>query len=247
MKNTKKLQHSGESIAIKTRPTSQYKKNTKPAISIEKNLNYRTKRHYEALSKYSINTNLADKYLSLYHCLEIDFDHEVVHRIKNLNEDDLSQLGVFVKNLKLDDIERLQLLITNIPTATLESYIYKLRNHKDSAISIFYTFGKDSNPMKDEHDFDQYIIKSPAISKEEFERIKKDKSKATIIDPTRDYQKFLVRLCCYWIYRIRCCIAHNKLGEYHISSQKDLDFLRDFGEPLLKEVIRYRLNDQATN
>lgn len=222
-------------------------KNIKTSISIEKNLNYRTKRHQEALSKYSVNTNLADKYLSLYHCLEIDFDHEVVKRIKNLNEDDLSQLGVFVKNLKLDDIERLQILIASIPTTILESHIYELRKHKASAVSIFYTFGKESNPMKEEYDFEQYIVNSPAISKEEFERIKRDKNKTTTIDPTKDYQKFLVRICCYWVYRIRCCIAHNKLGEYHISSQEDLAFLRDFGEPLLKEVIRYRLSDQATN
>lgn len=44
------------------------------AISINKLIKIRTHRHKDALAKYATYSNPTDKFLFLYHCLEIDFD-----------------------------------------------------------------------------------------------------------------------------------------------------------------------------
>lgn len=211
-------------------------------ITIEKSITARTTRHKDSLSKFATYSRPTDKFLFLYHCLEIDFDHEVVKKIRSLDDENPSELGIFLRNLKLDDIDRLHQLIENIPAQRLEAHILKLRNHADTAKKIFYKYGKDSNPIKEESDFERYFITSAAISETEFIRLKSDKQNPTKLDPTKDYGKKLAKFSCYWIYRVRCCIAHNKLGEYHLHTQDDLNFIQDFAIPILKEIIKYRIS-----
>jgi hypothetical protein len=57
----------------------------------------------------------------------------------------------------------------------------------------------------------------------------------TNIQPT-DYPKFIHTITSYWIYRIRCSIAHFKIGEYILTRDKE-DFIVEFAEPLIKEVL----------
>ena len=50
------------------------------------------------------------------------------------------------------------------------------------------------------------------------------------------YNNLIPKVCSYWIYRIRSSIAHNKFGEY-IMDNDDEDFIVNFAEPLLKEMV----------
>ena len=51
-----------------------------------------------------------------------------------------------------------------------------------------------------------------------------------------DYNKFIYTITAYWIYRIRCSIAHSKIGEYILTRDNE-EFIVEFAEPLLKEVL----------
>lgn len=51
------------------------------------------------------------------------------------------------------------------------------------------------------------------------------------------HSEFILRIVSYWIYRVRCSIAHNKIGEY-LLSWEDEEFLVKFAEPLLLEVLK---------
>ncbi|MBK7129689.1 MAG: hypothetical protein IPH66_10055 [Crocinitomicaceae bacterium] len=74
----------------------------------------------------------------------------------------------------------------------------------------------------------QSVVSSGSFSQANLQAIK--------VPATSDYNKFIINVTAYWIYRIRCSIAHNKIGEYHLS-WNDENFIVDFGEPLLKEVL----------
>ena len=51
-----------------------------------------------------------------------------------------------------------------------------------------------------------------------------------------EYSKLIIDIAVYWIYRIRCSIAHNRIGEY-VMSIDDEEFVVNVVEPLLKEVL----------
>jgi len=51
-----------------------------------------------------------------------------------------------------------------------------------------------------------------------------------------EYSQKICEISAYWVYRIRCSIAHNKIGEY-ILNYKDEEFLVNCAEPFLKEIV----------
>lgn len=205
-------------------------------IKIDKNKHVRTTRHADSLAKSIVYTNPKDKFLFLYHCLELDFDYLILSKIKSISYENSTDLGLFVRNLNLADIDRIQMLIDGINISNIESCLMEIRNHVDVARKIFYDFGKDSNPIKDYSDFENFIIKAPTISQSEFLNMKK-------IYPTnldfRRYDFLIKKCCCYWVYRIRCSIAHNKIGEFYIKNPDEINFVVKFGIPLIKKLIEY--------
>ncbi|NES18002.1 MAG: hypothetical protein F6K41_03525 [Symploca sp. SIO3E6] len=50
------------------------------------------------------------------------------------------------------------------------------------------------------------------------------------------YETIIIKIAAYWIYRVRSCIAHNRIGEY-IMLPEDEEFIVEFAEPLLREVL----------
>ncbi len=207
-------------------------------IHVVKDFVVRTDRHKESLSRYATYSSPLNKFLSLYHCLEIDFDYDIVARVKALDENNPRGLGLALRDLGFKDIERLIKMIDKVPVSVIEVSAYALRRHQATAKSVFYEYGKDSNPIKQYGDYDEYINKSPAISHAEFTRIKQNISGIVLnVGNQSQYEEIIRKCASYWIYRLRCCIAHNKLGEYHISSESDIRLVIEFGIPLLKSVL----------
>jgi len=217
-------------------------------IAINTNINIPSERQLDSLSKYATYSRGTEKFLFLYHCLEIDFDRNIVKLIRELDEQNPNALGALISRLNNSELDRLRMVIDGFPIDTLEKHFIKLRNHLDVAEKIFYEFGKDSNPIKDIDDFRAYIITSPTINIGTLHRIKtKNKINFELANTSKpdSYRSKMTSLACYWIYRIRCCIAHNKLGEYHIVTSEDLYFLLDFGIPLIKDILEYRLTPNS--
>jgi len=100
---------------------------------------------------------------------------------------------------------------------------------------IFQDNGKESNPIKDDRwvALIQFLQLTP--EKQTHDKAKEEKliSRATE-DALKD---FLANLAAYWIYRVRCSIAHNREGEF-IFNRSHEEFIVDFAEILLKEVIQ---------
>jgi hypothetical protein len=56
------------------------------------------------------------------------------------------------------------------------------------------------------------------------------------------YDKLILETAAYWVFRVRCCIAHHRIGEY-LLTQLDEEFVVEFAEPLLLGVLRSILSN----
>lgn len=204
-----------------------------------------TPRHQESLSKYAAYGRPTDRFLFLYHFMEIDFEREFVRRIKAVDMERAFGIGKILKDMGgNEELPRLIALVKDMPVAPLEEIAGNLRNHMQVAESVFYDFGKESNPILDINDFRQLFSECPTVSYASFLDHKKN-SASISINLTKTNESYLVamrKLGAYWTYRVRCCIAHNKMGEYHMMTSMDMEFMEGFAIPMLRSMISFRMS-----
>lgn len=172
-----------------------------------------------------------ERFLKLYHLLELRFDVEIVQQIQSLDFSVYPErIGKILSDYSHTEFIRLKSIIDDNcqDINLLVSVLNQINNFPDIAIDLLYKFGKDSsNPLKDEQAFINVL---PFGFDEASLR-------AQSINFQGNHPKFIRHLTAYWIYRVRCSIAHNKIGEYILSHNSE-DFIVEFAEPLIKEVIR---------
>ena len=195
-----------------------------------------SKEYYFEASVRGIKNSLAfERFLKYYHLLELNFDFDVIDRIKNLDIiADSKSISKLLNEYEKPDIERLKYLFTTYCTNT-NAIIDKMNavsGFLGTAKEIFYDFGKDSNPLKEFSKFNAVVIKADGFSLTNCKTAKINNA-----NNADEHKKFIGNLCTYWIYRVRNSIAHNKVGEY-IMSYKDERFLVEFAEPLLLEFLK---------
>jgi hypothetical protein len=202
----------------------------------------RTRRHQAALQRSTESPFVTDRLLHLYHFLELDYDHEVVSRIQAIDVENTRGLEKILTAGR-SELDRLHLIAEGFNQIDqLERVVALMKPHRDTALTVFYDYGKEHNPLKDRRAFEIQFFDAPAINRQSLNELKKQNNLESNFARDEDsYNQMLVKLACYWIYRIRCCIAHNKIGEYHLSSAADMKFAGEFGEPLLRTLIEHRL------
>jgi hypothetical protein len=184
--------------------------------------------YLELLEQIILETNPFNRFLKLYHLLEMQFDMHTAYQIERLiqqggKEKEISET---LRDYVRDDIERLKSLFkSKIDKSKLEPFLSNILHHRITAKQIFYYKEKDSNPLRSETKFNTLM------------------GKAKIDEVTFDqvfgsgwYSEKIHSVIAYWIYRVRSSIAHNKLGEY-VMTKNDEGFIIDFAEPLIREVI----------
>ena len=199
-----------------------------------------TVHHQESINRAIKQPYAFERFLKTYHLLELLFDYDLVTEIKNLPEE-LNGFSNLIKEFnKREELPRLIKVITKrYDKIDFDSLIVKLnsvKHYKMKAKEIFFVHGKDGNPIKSDESrssldkFEEIITRdNPFI---------KDNLKLTLgsVSKEEKYKKFLIELCTYWIYRIRCSIAHYKIGEY-LMGYEDEEFIVKFVEPILKQIV----------
>jgi hypothetical protein len=215
----------------------------KVKIDIFPGLRIRTDRHRECIALAAAANRAPERFLYLYHYLELDYDYEVIKAVKGLDENNPKGLWDVLK-FQSNELERLNFLLKDYANFSwIEKFLLNLRKYGDQSVRIFYTHGKDSNPLSDEEAFRRQLLECYPINMETLREKKNEFSlRDNFTSSVGDYNKKLLKLIGYWIYRVRCCIAHNKIGEYHLNQSDDIDFLVEFAEPLLVEMLRYRMS-----
>ncbi len=176
-----------------------------------------------------IETNPFNRFLKLYHMIELQFDLHTAEKIRTLLDEGNKEkeISIHLRDYAKDEIKRLESIIKERCTEidNLEVLINRVSQFKDNALTIFYEYGKNTNPMLKKSDFNYFAFGTGRFNETDI------KSRG------HGYPSLILKLTAYWIYRVRCCIAHNKLGEY-IMSSNDEQFVVKFAEPLMKEVVK---------
>lgn len=210
-------------------PNNKFTKNISlPVIIADKNISL-INDYKEILEQVVLESNPFNRYLRLYHLLELQFDMHTAYIIKEMldtggKEKEISDT---LRDYGKEDIERLKSLFkSKVDKTNLEPYLKNILNHKQTAKNIFYYKEKDSNPLRSVNKFEKLFTKT-SINQVNFDAV----------FGANWYNEKILATVAYWIYRVRNCIAHNKLGEYVIG-KNDEDFVIEFAEPLLREIVK---------
>lgn len=175
-----------------------------------------------------------ERFLKLYHLLELQFDYFIIEKIKNLTVPaDSNKIGKVLNEYSHREIDRLTEIIAHHCTdvSKLEVVLANVSSFPQIAEDMFFNFSKSTGKYH-LSDLPKFQI---AVTSNDF-TLPFLFSHRIHANDIVEHQKFIVGIASYWIYRIRCSIAHNRIGEY-LLSWDDENFIVEFGEPLLKEVL----------
>ena len=198
--------------------------------------------HIEAFSRYAHATSPLDRFLRLYHCVELLFDAITVFKIKALPQD-IRGLSAILSDHESSEMGRLKMISKNFihNPEKIANFFCSLSLHTDVAEKVFQDHSKKGNPIGPDGDSTRW---SRLISQLEEEKISEQEWRtANVLKQNEDYGSFVTTLASYWIYRVRCSIAHSRIGEY-ILEDSDQGFVVEFAEPLLLEFCRQVFTSQ---
>jgi hypothetical protein len=207
-------------------------------ISISENIDLPSSHFKIKAINAIIERSAFERFLNLYHLLELNFDFETIKKIKALDiENNSQEIGNLLFRYKRDDIERLKDILHN-GINDIDRIVLKLNevsSFMPVAEAIFYTHGKDSNPLKEKQNFLNILNQggfTPEICAKNGVQ-------------QQAHRNFICNLTAYWIYRIRSSIAHYKIGEYILRAEDEC-FVVEFCDPLLIEVIKQCFSKPST-
>lgn len=193
---------------------------------------------HERLAMRSVaSATPSERYLQLYHQLELLFDWVVVQEIRQLSED-LLGAGKVLSAYASGDLPRLNSLLTRYlssPDCVVKE-LGALRTYEAEGQKIFLEYGKDGNPLKESWPKWMECVRSSEPTEVNLRLFK-------VPLDAGGYRTFIFRLTAYFIYRVRCCVAHSKIGEY-VLRDTDEEFVVRFAEPLLRSVLKDILSSE---
>ncbi len=218
----------GSFFHLEDLPSIQFLRKVTPgSIEIVDDLAIDNSVYLENLSLSIQEPNPMNRFLKLYHLLELQFDLHTAILIKNLlavgrKEKEISSK---LKSYTRNEEDRLESLLKErcSDLNRLVPFLNNIKPFEPKAIEIFYEYGREKNPLQRQA-FNQIIGATGGFEKVFIQSI------------GQNFESLIPKVIAYWIYRVRCCVAHNKFGEY-IMTSNDEAFIVEFAEPLLKEVV----------
>jgi len=206
-------------------------------IAAQSGIKMPTSLHTEAAKRSAMLPYAFERYLKLYHLLELSFDYDTVVRIRALR-DDLHGIGQILSQHKSNELVRLKQLILekcSDKSAVARCIEDLCRERKWDVIArdIFFTFGKDGNPLSKKDTQFASMVTGPGFNQA-------GAVSSNIISAKQaqqgEFEELVLETSAYWIYRVRSSIAHNRIGEYVMKPQ-DEEFVEHFAEKLLRQVL----------
>jgi hypothetical protein len=172
-----------------------------------------------------------ERFLKLYHLLELNFDYYLIEKIKKLDvKINADRIGKLLNEYGDNEIIRLTNIIEDNCSGGISEIVTKLneiKNFQDIAFEIFNRYSKRQILIEDETNFKAFLA-SGDFSEQNLRYHK--------ISIQPNYNRFILKLTAHWIYRVRCSIAHSTIGEFILRNEDEV-FIVKFCEPLLKEII----------
>ncbi|QJB44298.1 hypothetical protein [Dolichospermum flos-aquae] len=195
--------------------------------------------HKESCIRSVVQPYAFERFLKLYHLLELIFDWNLVQQIKSL-DNDLQGIGQLLNqysnNKEIDSLKKLLKSKCDDQNKVdkIADCLNKINSpdYLDKGMKIFFDYGKDGNPY---NKINNIIPFQDLMNRGGFTRSNSRDSSITGITEN-NYKGLVIDFSAYCIYRVRCCTAHNRIGEY-VMSNDDEGFVVEFAEPLLREVL----------
>lgn len=218
--------------------TCLHRKQSVTSINAYSGLVVPTNYHREAFHRYLKANNNFDRFLHLYHSLELLFDYVIFKKVQSLSND-LVGFGEIMKENSRKELDRLNSILNEycLNSDEIGTFINKASCYEATCREIFQDHSKDADPLKKNNQFDTFwnLVASSGVSAENL------KSKNLANDSDK-YQLLIKNVASYWIYRIRCSIAHKRVGEFIFTADHD-KFVGDFGVSLLRCVVQQVLSN----
>lgn len=178
-----------------------------------------------------------ERYLKYYHLLEMNFEYDVIRRIKELDVNaEAHKIGRLLEEYEKKEFNRIAFLFENYVTdlVPLINALNRIVPFFSIAENLLFIYArKDNNPFEDIGKFQQFV----AAGDFSFATYRLVLGRPNTPQVIQQHNAFIRKLVAFVIYRIRNSIAHSKIGEYNMT-EIDKSFLIEFGEPLLIEVLK---------
>lgn len=194
-----------------------------------------TEEHKLKLNYAVLSLDGFDRYLKKYHLLELIYDYICVLKLRTMDSS-IKDFRSVMMSYSREELPSLKSLLKNYieDVDSIIDVIYMVRDHKDISYKIFQEYSRESNPLKDSSNWNSFweCLESEKLS---FENSRNNKFGK--YNNKQEHTILVLNIVSYWIYRIRCSIAHNKIGEFIFNSE-DEKFVVEVGEKIIDRVIK---------
>ncbi|MFV1599272.1 MULTISPECIES: hypothetical protein [unclassified Phaeobacter] len=199
--------------------------------------------HSEAFARYTYARNPFERFLRLYHCIELLFDTITVLRVKKLSSD-IRDLSTILNAHGTKEVDRLISISSDFIYGheALAQKLTLISGYEHLAKKIFDDHSKSGNPIAPSANPPRWASVVASLSAGRYKET--DLKGDNALKPKEDYNAFISKISGYWIYRVRCSIAHSRIGEF-ILTDAETGFVEDFAEPLLLEFCSQIFSSQA--
>lgn len=189
--------------------------------------------HQQALNRYLYANNPFERFLRIYHSIELLFDYVLVKKIKSLDENIVGFSQIY-SEFGRTEMDRLRGIMKEFcgNHSAIATILEKSSNFEDEREDIFFRHSKTGNPFGEA---DKWGRLTECLDGMTF-NASTAKSKK-LISTEDQFPKAVLDLASYWIYRVRCSIAHNRVGEF-VFEDRHAKFVAEFAEPLVLEVSK---------
>ncbi|HCM6621806.1 TPA: hypothetical protein N3022_005797 [Klebsiella pneumoniae] len=220
-----------------------------PKVDIVENISFVTENHKVSILNAIETTSSFERYLKYYHQIELLFDVIPICRLKAIQSVKIKDYQDVISEFSnRSEFKNLSFIINQyVSDEHLEDIVTEMKNVTtfiDLAVGMFQNLGKKENPIPGHNEWNVLV---ELLSNDSLNDANTNKYQwsdggtpfsVKLKNPSNTtYKGFVLNLASYWIYRVRCSIAHNRIGEY-IFEYEDENFITDFMESLILKVIQ---------
>lgn len=206
-----------------------------------------TREHVTKFQRAILSTDGFDRFLKKYHLLELIYDYVCVLRLRTMSTDLNGFSDVMKDYSNSKELNRLNDMVKNYVRNSDEiSRVFVVsKDFKSVVISLCQDIDRGDNPLRESGKWNAFwaFVEAENISFTE-DKITSSSPKFAKYSNADEYNAHLFKIAAFWIYRIRCSIAHMKIGEF-IFQEDDEEFVVKVGERLIDSFIECIYTNQT--
>ena len=210
-----------------------------PKIRAKGGVRIPTPEHANKLHASVLSHDSFERFLRKYHLLELLYDYIYVLKLRTMDTS-LRDFRDVMNKYQKDDVGSLKYLLNEFvqSTSDLILVMHNSAKHEDVMHKLFQEYNRASNPLND----GQWSIFIDRLKLSDL-NYRADGKSFSKYNNEEQYYSVILNIVSHWIYRIRCTVAHSKIGEFLFDSSHE-KFVAEVGESLIDIVIENVLTNE---